>query len=199
MADNPFLVVDQPNFSQGLINFGGNKQQPQQLQQQGQLLGQQLASLFQPNSSQPQTGSSSQPNVLAPAAYQPMINTASQYYGVSPDVLTQQLKQESGFNTNSTSSAGARGIAQFMPGTAARYGVDVTDPRSSILGQAHYMSDLSKKFNGNTGLALAGYNWGEGNVQKWLSGSRNMNSIPKETRDYVLKITGRPIEAWVNQ
>jgi hypothetical protein len=84
-----------------------------------------------------------------------------------------------------------------MPATAARYGVDVRDPASSIAGAAHYMSDLTRMFGGNTGLALAGYNWGEGNVSAWLASGANPNAMPAETRNYVQAITGQPIEDWI--
>jgi hypothetical protein len=132
----------------------------------------------------------------AAGQYQPTIMAAAAKYGVDPALLGRQLHQESGFNPNAVSSAGAQGIAQFMPATAARYGVNPRDPASSIEGQAHYMSDLSRQFGGNTGLALAGYNWGEGNVAKWLASGGNPAAMPAETRNYVQSITGQKIEDW---
>jgi hypothetical protein len=130
--------------------------------------------------------------------FMPMIQQQAQKYGLDPILLNRQLYQESGLNPNvGTSSAGAQGIAQFIPGTAQRYGVNVRDPASSIEGAAHYMSDLTKQFGGNTGLALAGYNWGEGNVAKWIASGANPASMPAETRNYVQRITGPPIEAWI--
>jgi hypothetical protein len=132
------------------------------------------------------------------APYQPMINDSAQRYGLDPNLLARQLYQESGFRTNAVSPAGAQGIAQFMPATAARYGVNVRDPQSSIEGQARYMSDLTKQFGGNTGLALAGYNWGEKNVAQWMAAGANPAAMPAETRNYVRAITGQPIEGWIS-
>jgi len=77
---------------------------------------------------------------------------------------------------------------QLMPGTAARYGVrNRFDPAQSIMGGAHYLSDLLQLFNGNVSLALAGYNAGEGAVIKYG------NRVPpfKETRYYVQNISAR--------
>lgn len=132
------------------------------------------------------------------APYQPMINDSASRYGVDPTMLARQLYQESGFRTNAVSPAGAEGIAQFMPQTAARYGVNTRDPQSSIEGAAHYMGDLTKQFGGNTGLALAGYNWGEGNVAKWMASGANPAAMPMETRNYVRSITGQSIEGWIS-
>jgi hypothetical protein len=126
-------------------------------------------------------------------AYQPVVNAAASKYGIDPTWLSSLLWQENKFRPTGTSPAGAQGIAQFMPGTAARYGVNVKDPVSSIDGAAHYLSDNLKMFGGNVGLATAAYNWGEGNVQKWM---RSGGSVPKETQDYVANITGKPISSW---
>ena len=125
--------------------------------------------------------------------FQPVINAAASKYGIDPAWLSKLLYQENGFKPTGTSSAGAQGIAQFMPGTAKRYGVDVNDPNSSIDGAAHYLSDNLKMFGGNVGLATAAYNWGEGNVQKWM---KQGGSVPKETQQYVSNITGTPITTW---
>lgn len=131
------------------------------------------------------------------APYQDFINTAANKYGLDPNLLARQLYQESGFRENAVSPAGAQGIAQFTPATAARYGVDVRNPQSSIEGQARYMSDLTRQFGGNTGLALAGYNWGERNVAQWMAAGANPAAMPLETRNYVRAITGQPIEGWI--
>jgi len=128
--------------------------------------------------------------------YQPLIQAAGAKYGVDPGILTRQGMQESGFR-DLTSKTGAQGISQFEPGTAARYDVNVHDAGSSIDGQAHYMSDLLKQFNGNYGLALAGYNWGEGNVAKWIASGANPAAMPAETRNYIQSITGQPVETWI--
>jgi soluble lytic murein transglycosylase-like protein len=101
-------------------------------------------------------------------------------------LLAAQLYAESGFNPFAVSSAGARGIAQFMPGTARSYGLrDPFDPVAAIDAQAHLMSDLLRRFRGNVSLALAAYNAGAGAVERH-------GGIPPyaETRAYVARILG---------
>ena len=93
----------------------------------------------------------------------------------------------------SVSRAGARGIAQFMPGTAAQFGVDDPfDPSQALPASARLLRQLQLKF-GNLGLAAAAYNAGPGRVIDWL---RKGKALPKETRSYVQIITGRPAESW---
>ena len=107
---------------------------------------------------------------------------------VDPYLIFLVMEQESHFNSRAVSSAGARGLMQLMPGTAARFGVrNPHDPAQSVSAGARYLRQLLTKFNGRVDLALAGYNAGEGNVAKY--GYR----VPpfRETRDYVRKIGGR--------
>jgi len=86
--------------------------------------------------------------------YRKATRKAARRYGVRPELLEAQIKQESGFNPRAGSPAGARGIAQFMPGTAATYGVNLNDNRASddLDGAARHMRDLLKKYKGNEGL-----------------------------------------------
>lgn len=121
------------------------------------------------------------------AGLAPTIKQNADKFGVDANILTAQLMQESGGNTKAVSTKGAAGVSQFMPGTAARYNVDVNDDNSSIRGQANYMADLLKQFGGDYAKALAGYNWGEGNVQKAIDklGVNWMSAAPQETRNYV--------------
>lgn len=121
---------------------------------------------------------------------QPIIQQNAEKYGVDANIMSAQLMQESGGDTKSVSSKGAAGVSQFIPDTAKRYGVDVTNDASSVRGQANYMSDLLKQFGGDYSKALAGYNWGEGNVQKSIDkwGVNWLDHAPKETRDYVSNI-----------
>jgi hypothetical protein len=107
---------------------------------------------------------------------------------VDPYLIFLVMEQESHFNSRAVSPAGARGLMQLMPGTAARFGVrNPHDPAQSVSAGARYLRQLLTKFNGRVELALAGYNAGEGNVMKY--GYR----VPpfRETRDYVRKIGGR--------
>lgn len=123
---------------------------------------------------------------FVPARYAPLILRAASLWNVSASLLAAQLQAESNFNPNAVSSAGAQGIAQFMPGTAAAYGLsDPFDPAAAIMAQAHLMSDLLRQFNGSVELALAAYNAGPGAVQ-------SCGCVPgyPETQAYVAKITG---------
>jgi len=104
--------------------------------------------------------------------------------GVDPDLFMRLISAESSFNPNAVSSAGAYGLAQLMPGTAADLGVDPTDPVQNLRGGARYLRQQIDKF-GDTSLALAAYNAGPGNVSKY-------GGIPpfEETQNYVNKIMG---------
>lgn len=126
--------------------------------------------------------------------YDATIKAAATKWGVPWQLLAAQLQQESDFNPDAVSSAGAQGIAQFMPETAAAYNlVNPFDPTESIDAQAHLMSDLYNQF-GSWSAALAAYNWGPGNLQNALNTTGNnltlaLNSSPAETQNYVSKIT----------
>jgi hypothetical protein len=92
---------------------------------------------------------------------------ASQQYGIDPGFLTSLIKNESGFNPQAISPKGAQGIMQFMPGTAARMGVqDPFDPNQAIPGGAKYIRQHLDEFGGDYRLAAAAYNAGEGAVRK---------------------------------
>jgi hypothetical protein len=112
----------------------------------------------------------------------PLIDAAS-HWSVSAALLAAQLMAESNFDPFAVSPAGAQGIAQFMPGTAASYGLDDPfDPVAAIDAQAHLMSDLIRQL-GSPELALAGYNAGPGAVE-------SCHCIPAypETQAYVTRI-----------
>src|SRR5215469_16701819 len=89
-----------------------------------------------------------------PAQYQDAIRTAAKKWNVSTLLISAILKTESNFNSTAVSPAGAVGIAQFMPGTAAGLGVNPWDANSSIDGAAHYLSNLHSTF-GSWELAVA--------------------------------------------
>ena len=103
------------------------------------------------------------------------------------------IRQESGFNPNSVSSAGAQGIAQFMPATAYDRGLkDPFDPAEALPKSAELLHELRDHF-GNLGLAAAAYNAGPERVHKWLAGK---SQLPQETIDYVRVITGHDAVDW---
>lgn len=118
-----------------------------------------------------------------PEAYRALIRAASIRFKVSAALLSAQLKAESDFDPRTVSSAGARGIAQFMPGTAAAVGLrDPFDPAQAIPAQARLMADLLRRF-GSVPLALAAYNAGEGRV-----GACHCVPPYPETQRYVARI-----------
>lgn len=109
-------------------------------------------------------------------------------HGVDPVLLYAIMHRESAFKKRALSNKGASGLMQLMPGTAARFGVrDIFDPAQNIDAGARYMSWLLRRFDGDVRLALAGYNAGEGAVDKY--GRR----VPpyRETQEYVRRITER--------
>lgn len=136
------------------------------------------------------------PRQFSAAPYADTIVAAGKQYGQDPGLLARQLRQESGFNPYAVSATGAAGLGQFEPATAKQYGVDVNDPTSSIMGTARYMRDLQARF-GNEGLALAAYNWGPGNVSKWLRNGADPAKMPSETRNYVSSIAQMPITSFL--
>ena len=122
---------------------------------------------------------------FVPARFAPAITLAAQRWSVSGALLAAQLYAESHFNPFARSSAGAQGIAQFMPGTAAAYGLDDPfDSHDAIDAQAHLMRDLLRSF-GSVPLALAAYNAGSARVQACGC----IPAIP-ETQAYVANILG---------
>lgn len=101
-------------------------------------------------------------------AYEKYFAEASKKYNVDESLLKAVAKTESDFDADAVSSAGAVGIMQLMPGTAASLGVtDRTDPEQSIMGGAKYLSELLDKYDGDENKALAAYNAGAGNVSKY--------------------------------
>ncbi len=131
----------------------------------------------------PGAGAASAVPQFVPARYREALRRAATRWSVGAALLAAQLQQESGFNPNSVSSAGAKGIAQFMPQTARSYGLrNPFNAAASINAQAHLMHDLLRRF-ASVPLALAAYNAGAGRVAAcWC-----VPAFP-ETQAYVARI-----------
>jgi uncharacterized protein YoaH (UPF0181 family) len=113
-----------------------------------------------------------------------IFESAAKKYNVSVDLLKAVGKAESSFNAKAVSRVGAQGIMQLMPATAKELGVkDSFNAEENIMGGAKYLSQLSKKYDGDVKLTLAAYNAGSGNVAKY-------GGIPpfEETQKYVVKV-----------
>lgn len=121
---------------------------------------------------------------LNTAAYQNEITTAARDYGVDEAIVRAIIHAESAFNPNALSRVGAQGLMQLMPPTARRFGVgNAFDAGQNIRGGVQYLAWLLKRFNGDLTLAAAGYNAGEGAVDKY-------KGVPpyNETRRYVERV-----------
>ena len=113
-------------------------------------------------------------------------SAAESKYGLPPDILNRVAYQESRYDPNAISPAGAIGLMQFMPATAKDFGINPADPFQSIDAAGRYLSQLYKMF-GSWQQALAAYNWGPGNMRKHLArhGALNVAALPDETRKYL--------------
>ena len=125
----------------------------------------------------------------ASTPYAAEIDAAAAKYNVDPALLRGLIRQESNFNANATSPAGARGLTQLMPGTAAALGVDPSVPAQAIEGGAKYLRQQLDRFGGDPAKALAAYNAGPGAVQRY-------GGVPPyaETQNYVRKVMGYAAE-----
>lgn len=117
-------------------------------------------------------------------AYRDEVARAANEFGVEEAIVRAIMHAESAFNPNALSRAGAQGLMQLMPATAARFGVvNAFDPEQNIRGGVKYLAWLLKRYNGDLTLAAAGYNAGEGAVQRH-------GGVPPyaETQRYVVRV-----------
>ena len=121
-----------------------------------------------------------------PAAYAAKVRELAARFDLSPALIEAVVWQESRWREQAVSSAGARGLAQLMPGTARQMGVDPDDPFANLEGGARYLREQLDRFGGDVEKALAAYNAGPGRVVA-------ANGVPaiRETQNYVASVMGR--------
>jgi soluble lytic murein transglycosylase-like protein len=142
------------------------------------------AQLAQASAAQDVTATTAAATDGGEAQYASLIDAAASKYDVDPALLRGLIRAESNFNPNAGSPAGAQGLTQLMPGTAASLGVkDLHDPAQSIDGGAHYLRMQLDAFGGDVAKALAAYNAGPGAVQRY-------GGVPPyaETQAYVKRV-----------
>jgi len=124
------------------------------------------------------------PAPVAPEEIDRLVSANAATWNVDPSLIKAIIANESGFNANATSGAGAQGLMQLMPGTASGLGVtDSYDPAQNVWGGTRYVRGLLDRFGGNVELAVAAYNAGPGAVEKY-------SGVPPyaETQNYVQNV-----------
>jgi len=115
--------------------------------------------------------------------FESIIQEAGQRYRIDPALIRAIIQAESGGNPLAVSRAGARGLMQLMPETAAELGVtNPFDPTQNIMGGTSYLRRLLDRYRGDVKLALAAYNWGMGNLEK------RPEAMPRETKNFIAAV-----------
>jgi soluble lytic murein transglycosylase-like protein len=121
---------------------------------------------------------------LPASSFDAIIKNAANRYGVQEGLIKAVIKMESDFNPKAVSHAGAQGLMQLMPSTAAGLGVkDAFDPEQNIMAGTRFLRDLLNRYGGDLDSTLAAYNWGPGNVDR-----SHGAFLPRETREYLAKV-----------
>ncbi|GHO98633.1 hypothetical protein KSF_086810 [Reticulibacter mediterranei] len=129
----------------------------------------------------------------ASSPYVALAQTEAVAAGLSPALFVRQIQVESGFNPSAVSPAGAIGIAQFLPSTAAGLGINPWDPPSALRGAARLMASYVRQYQGDLSKALAAYNAGPGGVDAAVARCGNLTRpwqecLPAETQHYLVLI-----------
>ena len=175
MADNHLVALDTISADQSISNSGSTSSESES----------EFSSALSKYTGKNLGGGISTTDLSSVYTLSEIFKEASEKYGVDQNLLECMAKQESGFNPTAVSSAGATGIMQLMPQTAAGLGVtDSTDPYQNIMAGAEYIAKKLDEFGGDVKLALAAYNAGSGAVNQY-------GGIPPyaETQNYVANIT----------
>ena len=127
--------------------------------------------------------------------YDALLAKSAKDHGVPLALLKHTADKETGGlspekRATAVSKAGAQGFMQFMPATAKQYGIDPMDPAQSADAAGRMYKDLLGHYKGDQRLAAMGYNWGQGNVDKWLQSGAKPDAVPKETRNYAMNLPG---------
>jgi soluble lytic murein transglycosylase-like protein len=143
------------------------------------------------NSSKLQTGINYLQTGQSSLDYHKLARQDATNNGINPDLFERQINQESGFNPNVVSSAGAIGIAQIMPSTAAGWNVDPHDPVASLASAASAMAQYQTRYQ-SYAKALAAYNCGTATLDTAIAryGDNWMIGLPAETQNYIHAIMG---------
>ena len=113
-----------------------------------------------------------------------LIDRVAEKVSLAPELIHSIVSAESAYNPTAVSNAGAQGLMQLMPGTAAELGVkDSFDPAQNLMAGSKYLKQLLDKYDGDLDHALAAYNWGQGNVDR-----HGLENMPQETCDYLVKV-----------
>jgi soluble lytic murein transglycosylase-like protein len=144
-----------------------------------------------PENERPSSAGQQLPGQESP--YVPLARLAASNVGLPPDLFVRQIQVESGFNPTAVSPAGAVGIAQFLPDTAAGLGINPWNPQDALTGAARLMASYVQSYQGDYAKALAAYNAGSGGVSQALATCRTQQRpwdqcLPLETRLYLQKI-----------